>query len=651
MFIQFSKAVHERFVEMSKRELFVVQIEDPFVHYLSYYPEGTNPLFRKRTVHDCSCCKNFIKNVGCLVNIVDGKIVTVWDDLDIPEPYKTVADKMSVLIKSFKIETVFRTKERKYGNQYNYDNVTNERHDHFYAEIDNRHHSLEPATRRGELEAIFQVMKRGLTEIKLHDLESVQAMINENQLYRGEEHKPAVVGFSDLLLLSQLADDLDLFVWENLHDRNARFRNTVIGTLLVDLAEGKDLDQAVKSFETKVAPANYKRPTAVITQKMVENAVQTLTDLGLGGAIYRRYARLSDVSVRDVLFVDNESQSKMKGGIAALLEGSVVKSTPDLKNAAKVSADYFVGGILPETKSLEVFVQNSHAGNFVSLTAAESDCGEQLFKWNNGFAWSYAGDVADSVKQRVKAAGGNVNAKLRVSLAWSNGDDLDVHCLPPNRKEIYFGDKQGILDVDMNARGPQSRNPVENLAFNRLEDGVYKVWVNQFNRRESEDFGFTIEVEFNGVVSQFSYDKMMKTGENVSCFNLITKKGALENIECLGALKGGTYSQDKWGVKTETLVPVNLVTWSPNHWGDEKVGNKHLIFALKNCKNPEATRGFYNEFLRGDLDKHRKVFEVLSAKSKCKFADDQISGLGFTSARGDSVTVVVNGRRSYTISF
>ena len=76
-----------------------------------------------------------------------------------------------------------------------------------------------------------------------------------------------------------------------------------------------------------------------------------------------------------------------------------------------------------------------------------------------------------------------------------------------------------------------------------------------------------------------------------------------------------------------------------------------LIFALKNCKCPDPVRGIYNEFLRSDLDKHRKVFEVLGAKTKCqpKADDDQVSGVGFTSARGDSVTIVVDGRRSYTL--
>ena len=72
---------------------------------------------------------------------------------------------------------------------------------------------------------------------------------------------------------------------------------------------------------------------------------------------------------------------------------------------------------------------------------------------------------------------------------------------------------------------------------------------------------------------------------------------------------------------------------------------------LKGCKNPNPVRGIYNEFLRPDLEKHRKVFEVLGAKTKCQPTEQQISGVGFSTSRGDAVTVVVNGARAYNINF
>lgn len=646
MFRKLSDAVHARFVEMSKGELYVVEVSDLFEQYLAAFPEGSNPVVKERTEHDCQTCKSFIRRLGKVVGIVDGQVVTVWDDHDVPSPYKEVADKLGEIVRNAPIKTVFRTKERSCGVDHNYD-AAGGRHDHFHGRVSDKHCHRDPETKRSEREAIFQVLKRGLAEIQRADLVTVLDLIDSNALYRGEEHRAAVKGFLELL---NAHDGTDRFVWANLDNRNARFRNTVIGTLLVDLAEGKDIEQAVKAFETKVAPMNYKRPTAVITQKMVEDSVQTLTDLGLGWAIYRRFARISDVSVNDVLFVDNDTKGKMKDGVSLLLETAVKKTASG--KPVPMTADEFLSTVLPKAKSLELLVENRHLGNFVSLTAPDREDaagGDRLFKWNNGFAWSYDGDVTDSVKERVKAAGGNVNAKLRVSLSWYNFDDLDIHAVTPGGVHVHFRDKRGILDVDMNAGGGRSRTPVENLAFNDLQDGVYRVWVNQYNRRESTDVGFSIEVEFGGVVRQFSYSKAVSG--DVPCFLLSVKGGVLVEVESGSGLVGGSVSSDKWGIKTQSLTPVDAVMNSPNHWGDEKVGAKHLIFALRGCKNPLPTRGIYNEFLRPDLDRHRKVFEVLGAKTKCSPTDDQVSGVGFTSARGDTVTIVVDGRRSYVLSF
>ncbi len=649
MFQPFSKAVHARFVEMSKGELFTVNVSELFDKYLSFFPEGTNPMFRTRTEYDCQCCKTFVRRLGKVVAIKDGQIITVWDDLGhLPQPFDIVAMRMSKLIRSAPIKTVFRTKERKYGVEHNYDLKTNQRYEHFHGVVADKHFALDPETKRGAKDAIFHVFRRGLLELRAKDFDDVIDLIESNGLYKGEEFKPAIVGFRALLKAYHADVDKDTFVWENIDNKHAGFRSTAIGTLFIDLAEGQDFDASVASYERKVAGDSYKRPAGVFTQKQLEAAVQTMADLGIGGAIYRRYAKLSDVSVNDMLFVDNAARSKMKDGLTLLLESSVKKTAPDEKKATPIKAEDFIKDVLPKAKSLQLHLENRHAGNFVSLTGADGP--ERIFKWNNPFAWSYIGDVADSVKQRVKAAGGNINAKLRISLSWFNTDDLDLHAMTPDLGHISFMNKQNILDVDMNAH-TYVRNPVENLAFNTLHTGVYDIWVHQYRRRETTDIGFAIEVECAGVLHQYSYAKALSPDTRINCFKLTMKNGALDKIVVDDRLVGGSASQEKWGVKTEALVPVVAVMHSPNHWGDDHVGAKHTIFALENCRNPDPTRGIYNDYLRSDLDKHRKVFEVLGAKTKCAFTEDQVSGVGFTAARGETVTIVVDGRRSYTLSF
>lgn len=79
-FAPFSKAVHAQYNKLAKQNLFVTTADHEalIARYLASFPEGTNPIYITNTEHDCSCCKNFIKNLGNLVAIIDGKVETVW---------------------------------------------------------------------------------------------------------------------------------------------------------------------------------------------------------------------------------------------------------------------------------------------------------------------------------------------------------------------------------------------------------------------------------------------------------------------------------------------------------------------------------------------------------------------------------------------
>lgn len=154
---------------------------------------------------------------------------------------------------------------------------------HFWSEVKPKHRTATPDQVCGEYRTRVQTLKRGLEELKPEALDTVLELIDSKALYRGEEHKRAILEFK----ATQRANTGEMFLWANANSPAAHFRNSVIGTLIQDLSEGKDLEYAVKGFETKVAPANYKRPTALITQSMVNQAVKTMTELGLEPALSR----------------------------------------------------------------------------------------------------------------------------------------------------------------------------------------------------------------------------------------------------------------------------------------------------------------------------------------------------------------------------
>lgn len=645
-FQRFSTAVHARYNALSMGELFRVNVEadELWAAYLAAFPEDTNPIFRERTEHDCSCCRNFIKNLGRIVGLKDGEIITVWGELDLPYPYDFVARTLDDLVRSSSITGVYRTKEVSYGAQFNHERT--EGGDvltwhHFHGTVFPQHRHNDAASVAGELNSTAGVFKRGLVEITADSLQTTLGLIAQNALYRGAEFQGAVAAFQQLqndYLAAVREGGGENFHWANFQKPGARIRNTAIGTLLQNLSEGMPLEQAVAAFEKTVAPENYKRTTALITPGMIEAAMSELRSMDLESAVHRRFARLSDVSINNVLWASNTARYVMRDSLTdALMASSQVKKTQARQGYLDISADEFFSRVVPKAESLEVLVANHHANNFVSLTApAAADVG-QLFKWDNNFGWSYNGNVTDSIKEKVKRAGGNTDAPLRVSLNWFNPDDLDIHCECPDGY-IDYGNKGGILDVDMNAYGPKSAtDPVENLQWMRPRNGTYRVKVNQFSRRTGDRPGFVLEVENNGKLTQYSYQAPVVG--MIEALQFTVKDGIITDLTVGKGLIGQGISREVWGIPTEQYAKVETLLLSPNHWDDNKNGNKHYLFMLEGCKNPEPARGIYNEYLIPEFDKHRKVFEVLGAKTMCPVTDDQLSGIGFSSTRNDLVTI------------
>jgi hypothetical protein len=658
----FQEAISKQFESLSGQELFYTDVsrDEIWDTYLHSYPEGSNPMFKERTEHDCNCCKQFIRTCGSVVKVnQDGSRSSIWDVTIGGYPvYQAVADAMSALVKSKPIVNVFKHYERSLGRVAHHvvlKDGTTTKFFHF-------HHTL-PSLQvmakdkidsyKGLNTANKQVLERSVKEITDESVDVVLDLIGQNSLYRGEEHKSILTLLKQLKREYKTADNKDSYLWLKSISLGgaAKIRNTVIGTLLTDISEGVDLEVAVKSFETKVAPTNYKRPTALVTKGMIDKAEKMVAELGIEESLYRRYAVAEDITINNVLFADRSLKKVM--GVFDDLKGTAKEKQPDLSKVQEIGIDEFIANVVPNASSIELYLENSHVNNLVSLIAPVHPEAKGIFKWGNNFSWSYNGEVTDSIKERVKAAGGSVTGDLRASLSWYNHDDLDLHALTPSNEHIYFcariGAKtKGKLDVDMNAGGRYSREPVENITWDKKEtltEGVYKIYVNQYSQRESKDVGFELELEFMGTVWNFVYDKVVKGNVPVVEFKYSKKDG----IQIISSLPSTTKSKQAWGVDTCAYRKVSTIMHSPNHWDGEQTGNKHWFFMLEGCTNPDSSRGFYNEFLSNDLMEHRKVFELLGSKLKAPYSDKQLSGVGFSSTKQASVLCKVGGTFNRTV--
>lgn len=649
------------FVDVDKDELWNL--------YLDSFPPGTNEIFRERREHDCSCCRNFIKNFGNVVAIDDNyKIITIWDFNTNDSKYQPVISTLSDFIKSKIIKDVFITKNPKIGTDVNREYLedgTVKKWEHFYYELPKRF-VYKSSKSIGELTGYYRdiknVFKRSLEEINQESIETVLELISQKSLYKGEEWEKTLNKFLHYhKQYSKLENDKkENYCWINSIEAGGvigKIRNHSIGVLLSDISDGVDLNEAVKRYENIVAPSNYKRPKAIFTKKMVENAQQKVEELGLIDSLGRRFATVNDITINNILFANKDTQNKMEGNVFDEMKKDVPINSKKFDKIEEVSIEHFVEHILPKISNIEVLLENKHTSNLVSLIAPKNKDSNYLFKWNNNFSWAYNGNITDSMKERVKKLGGNISGILRFSIQWNenndNESDLDAHCVEPSGNVIFFGNKvnhqtSGYLDVDI--INPNRKVAVENITWTdekKMKEGIYRFLVHNYTNRNGKS-GFSAEIEYDNQIYHFEYGNPLRNNEKVGVAEI--KFDKRKGIEFVKSLPSTESTKTVWNLQTNQFHPVNVCMFSPNYWDEQKgIGNKHYFFMLKDCINDTQPNGFFNEFLKEDLMEHKKVFEALGSKMKVEPSDEQLSGLGFSSTKRNSLVCKVEGNITRTL--
>jgi len=631
--------------------------------YLDSFPEGTNELFRERREMDCSCCRAFVKQFGGVVAIKDNKPVSIWRFETNDAKFQPVISALAALVESAPVKDAFVTRQSAYGTDYNHEQLSDGQvhtWNHFRVELPAAFvtglHKSEAAL-RGELRASREVFQRSLEEISRPAIETVLDLIAEKSLYRGEEWQAVLEQF--------LALHKEYHALFHSHQNNycwaksveiggaiSRIKNHSVGVLLQDITDGAEVTDAVRKYETIVAPTNYQRPKAIFTKQMVEQAQATVERLGLLESLGRRHAKLDDITVNNVLWANKDAARCMDGagGVFDALKQEVAVKPRQFDRLPGVAIEWFIQEILPAASSLEVLFENRHTASLMSLIAPMDASAPTLFKWPNGFSWAYNGNIADSMKARVKAAGGDVTGVLRFSIQWNenndNKNDFDAHCVESNKNRIHYPSagrrhlSSGVLDVDI-------IHPVgvavENITWSdlrKMPQGEYKLMVHNYSHRGGRS-GFAAEVECDGEIHEYEYSQDFAQNEFVQVARVELGRDGFKIVDVLPST---TSTKTVWGLTTNQFHRVSVVTHSPNYWDGHGVGNRHYLFMLAGCENPDRPNGFFNEYLRQDLIEHKRVFEALGGKMRVGQADEQLSGVGFSSTQRNSLIVKVDGK-------
>lgn len=640
--------------------------------YLESVPADLNSIYIKRKRFDCSSCRRFIQLIGGVLFIdPELNLHTLWEGEAAEPLLQGVMDAMDACVRSHRIVSQFLTTFRRIGTKENFglDPEGNPvRFEHFFIDLPEDFRISGSDTvegRQAKFRDTVQVFRRSLSELSLDSVDTVLDLVNSNTLYRGAEWKSALTSLrAHMIAWRKLSEEQqERYVWYHAGKVGiaiAKIRNHSMGVLLQDITAGMDLNQAVTRYEKIVAPTNYQRPKPIFTPEMLRQAEETITSLGYLPSLPRRFARLDDITVNNILFSNRDSARRIQGGIFEDLLAQAVKPVRQFDRVEEIPAEQFVKNVLPTARELEAYVENRHEPQFVSLIAPANPDAPSMFKWSNGFSWAYAGNIADSdIRENVKRAGGNIHGVLRFSIQWNDTDeysrnDLDAHCKDAGGFEIFFGKKRsihtrGTLDVDI--IHPKKDTPaVENIVWENKTDmipGDYRFFVHQFTNRGGRD-GFRAEVEFDGQIFRYDYRRELQQGEKVEVAVVTLHKNGTFTIR--ETLPSTVTPKTIWGVNTMSFVPVSVVMYSPNYWDElTGLGNRHYFFMLKGCQNPERPNGFYNEFLKPELAQHRRVFAALGSRMKVEDTPDQLSGLGFSSTLRNELVVKVRGNTERTM--
>jgi hypothetical protein len=261
----------------------------------------------------------------------------------------------------------------------------------------------------------YSVFKRAMEEIPLDTLLLVKDLINQGSLLDGTSHLPVlqkIIEYKQQLCyttrpcrqhIASFNEPCETWVdsseivpkqftgvdiWNityNMPESVAKFKNHLIGVLCTELAEGKELNEAVLAWNKRVDPVNYNKAKAPITQAQINLAKKFVEDNGYAASFQRRLATIDDIKASEILHI-NRDNSKIKP--VSMFDNIKTPSgvgrhkRSEFDKVEEVHIDKFMTDILPSCTSIEAFLMNSHEGNLVTLTTANNPDSKPIFKWS-----------------------------------------------------------------------------------------------------------------------------------------------------------------------------------------------------------------------------------------------------------------------------
>jgi hypothetical protein len=612
---------------------FTTDAGDLFSTFLGALPEA------ERAGYNCNACRQFFNVYGTLVQISDsGQQTPLFFPVEysdqVPIFFRPAWDKMHDRVRRAQVTGVFLSKEKTWGKRVTPVDKNGNQWSHFYSPslAVFSHALLSAGQRAAELAEDRQGIKRAVAEFSLAMVDTALRVLSAGNVYRAERAEPVLKWLRDRIIQMEAAkpgSPRENVLWRAAAMAPTGFahvRNTVVGTLLEDVAAGLDFNAVKTRFEAKMNPESYQRPTAPLSRHQVAVAEDLVAKLGLAPALPRRYVKIDEVRTylawapRDVRPAPRQASGSVFAHLPVEEKAQAAALSPMSLPAQTMTWAKFHRDVLCSAARIEA--KTGDGTRFAAITTAVNPEAPPLLAWDqpearNPFAWYYRGGGIDGeFKRRVEAADGQFeNVDIRATLIWHDRSDLDLHCEGPEGRISYVNKRvgHGWLDVDMNVNG-ETLTPVENIRWprGRAPAGEYVVSVVNFTPRVKSS-PFQVQVQVGGDTRVYAGNLAGMAGERQAIVRF--RYGFPGSVVFHSELSSASpaVGADAWNVPSNAWVDVVGILPSPNLWGDAPVKRygEHLFFLLKNCQDGSKStgRGLFIEALRSELREVRRTLE------------------------------------------
>lgn len=275
--------------------LFTTDADQLWDVYLSGFPDPV-----ERQYHNCHACRHFIQRFGGLVTIDEtgNTIPAIWDEADAPAAYRPAIAKMLKVVLRARVTGVFRSSDRIWGTPetgpWRHFAVTPPASMIFRSAVQSAGQAM--AEKRED----FRTVNRALAEWRMPHIETALTLLRSDALYRSEK----VLGQAEWLFKLHVARQEAFglrrhnLMWRAVAIAPTGFchpRSSMIGTLLDDIANGKDFEAVSRAFAAKMHPLAYQRPQVAPTAGAITAAEKVIQQMNAAGSLARRFARLDEV--------------------------------------------------------------------------------------------------------------------------------------------------------------------------------------------------------------------------------------------------------------------------------------------------------------------------------------------------------------------